>query len=121
MYKHFFKRVIDFVLSLIGGIVLLPIFLIISLAIVIDDPGPVIFKQKRVGKGKKLFWLHKFRSMKVNTPDIPTHLLEHPEQYITKVGKFLRQDELGRAAAGVRHFVRKNEYHRAEACALEPR
>lgn len=94
MYKHFFKRVIDFVLSLIGGIVLLPIFLIISLAIVIDDPGPVIFKQKRVGKGKKLFWLHKFRSMKVNTPDIPTHLLEHPEQYITKVGKFLRKTSL---------------------------
>ena len=94
MYKHFFKRVIDFVLSLIGGIVLQPIFLIISLAIVIDDPGPVIFKQKRVGKGKKLFWLHKFRSMKVNTPDIPTHLLEHPEQYITKVGKFLRKTSL---------------------------
>ena len=94
MYKHFFKRVIDFVLSLIGGIVLLPIFLIISLAIVIDDPGPVIFKQKRVGKGKKLFWLHKFRSMKVNTPDIPTHLLEHPEQYITKVGKVLRKTSL---------------------------
>ena len=81
-------------LSLIGGIVLLPIFLIISLAIVIDDPGPVIFKQKRVGKGKKLFWLHKFRSMKVNTPDIPTHLLEHPEQYITKVGKVLRKTSL---------------------------
>ena len=94
MYRHFFKRVIDFVLSLIGGIVLLPIFLIISLAIVIDDPGPVIFKQKRVGKGKKLFWLHKFRSMKVNTPDIPTHLLEHPEEYITKVGKFLRKTSL---------------------------
>ena len=94
MYKHFIKRVIDFVLSLIGGIVLLPIFLIISLAIVIDDPGPVIFKQKRVGKGKKLFWLHKFRSMKLNTPDIPTHLLEHPEQYITKVGKFLRKTSL---------------------------
>ena len=94
MYKHFFKRVIDFVLSLIGGIVLLPIFLIISLAIVIGDPGPVIFKQKRVGKGKKLFWLHKFRSMTVNTPVIPTHLLEHPEQYITKVGKFLRKTSL---------------------------
>jgi O-antigen biosynthesis protein WbqP len=94
MYKHFFKRFIDIVLSFIGGIVLLPVFLIIAIAIVIDDPGPVFFKQKRVGKNKKLFWLHKFRSMKVKTPDIPTHLLENPEQYITRVGKFLRKTSL---------------------------
>lgn len=94
MYKHFFKRFIDIVLSLIGGIVLLPIFAIIAVVIVIDDPGPVFFKQKRVGKNKKLFWLHKFRSMKVKTPDIPTHLLENPEQYITRVGKFLRKTSL---------------------------
>ena len=94
MYKHFFKRLIDVILSFIGGIVLLPIFLIIAIAIVIDDPGPVFFKQKRVGKNKKLFWLHKFRSMKVKTPDIPTHLLTNPEQYITRVGKFLRKTSL---------------------------
>ena len=94
MYKHFFKRLIDVVLSFIGAVVLLPVFLIISLAIVIDDPGPVFFKQKRVGKNKKLFWLHKFRSMKVKTPDIPTHLLTNPEQYITRVGKFLRKTSL---------------------------
>ena len=94
MYKHFFIRFIDIVLSFIGGIVLLPVFLIIAIAIVIDDPGPVFFRQKRVGKNKKLFWLHKFRSMKVKTPDIPTHLLENPEQYITRVGKFLRKTSL---------------------------
>ena len=94
MYKHFFKRLIDVILSFIGGIVLLPVFLIIAIAIVIDDPGPVFFKQKRVGKNKKLFWLHKFRSMKVKTPDIPTHLLTNPEQYITRVGKFLRKTSL---------------------------
>lgn len=94
MYKHFFKRFIDVVLSFIGGIMLLPVFLIIAIAIVIDDPGPVFFRQKRVGKNKKLFWLHKFRSMKVKTPDIPTHLLENPEQYITRVGKFLRKTSL---------------------------
>ena len=95
MYKYFLKRVIDFFLSLIGAIVLLPIFLIISLAIIIDDPGPVFFKQKRVGKNKKFFMLHKFRSMKVKTPkDVPTHMLENPEQYITKVGKFLRRTSL---------------------------
>lgn len=94
MYKHFWKRLIDIILSFLGGIILLPVFLIIALAIVIDDPGPVFFKQKRVGKGKKLFWLHKFRSMKVKTPDVPTHLLENPEQYITRVGKFLRKSSL---------------------------
>ena len=94
MYKHFFKRLIDIVLSFIGAVVLLPAFVIISIAIVIDDPGPVFFKQKRVGKNKKLFWLHKFRSMKVKTPDIPTHLLTNPEQYITRVGKVLRKTSL---------------------------
>ena len=94
MYKHFFKRLIDIVLSFIGAIVLLPVFVIVSIAIVIDDPGPIFFKQKRVGKNKKLFWLHKFRSMKVKTPDIPTHLLTNPEQYITRVGKFLRKTSL---------------------------
>ena len=94
MYKHFFKRLIDIVLSFIGAVVLLPAFVNISIAIVIDDPGPVFFKQKRVGQNKKLFWLHKFRSMKVKTPDIPTHLLTNPEQYITRVGKFLRKTSL---------------------------
>lgn len=65
--------------------------------IFIDDPGPIFFRQKRVGKNKKLFTLWKFRTMKTKTPDIPTHLLEHPEQYITRVGKLLRKlsiDEL---------------------------
>ena len=94
MYKHFFKRLFDIVLSFIGIIVLLPFFFIIAIAILIDDPGPVFFKQKRVGKGKKLFWLHKFRSMKVKTPDVPTHLLENPQQYITRVGLFLRKTSL---------------------------
>ncbi len=94
MYKHFFKRVFDFILSLLASIIVIPIFLIIALAVVIDDPGPVFFKQKRIGKNKKIFWLHKFRTMKVKTPDIPTHLLENPEQYITRVGKFLRKTSL---------------------------
>ncbi len=94
MYKHFFKRLIDVFLSLLGAIVLLPVFLIISVMIFVDDPGPVFFKQKRVGKNKKLFWLHKFRSMKVKTPDVPTHLLENPQKYITRVGRFLRKTSL---------------------------
>ena len=94
MYKSFFKRTVDIVLSLVGAVVLLPVFLIVALAIFIDDPGPVIFKQKRVGKKKKLFTLHKFRSMKRKTPDVPTHLLDNPEQYITRVGKFIRKTSL---------------------------
>ena len=94
MYKNFFKRFIDIVLSFIGGVVLIPVFLILAIAIYIDDPGPVFFKQKRVGKNKNIFWLHKFRSMKVKTPDLPTHLLTNPEQYITRIGKILRKTSL---------------------------
>lgn len=95
MYKAFFKRMLDIVLSLCGIIVLFPAFLIIAVAIVIDDPGPVLFKQKRVGKNKKLFKILKFRSMKMSTPrDTPTHMLKNPEQYITRVGRFLRKTSL---------------------------
>lgn len=95
MYKGFVKRAIDIVMSAIGLILLSWVYLIISIAIEIDDPGPVLFTQKRVGQGKKLFKLHKFRSMKMSTPhDTPTHLLENPESYITRVGKFLRKSSL---------------------------
>lgn len=95
MYKNFFKRLIDFVLSLVGSIVLAVPMLILIVAIKIDDPGPAFFRQQRVGKGKKLFWLYKFRSMKVSTPkDVPTHLLENPEQYISRIGKILRKTSL---------------------------
>lgn len=97
MYKNFFKRLIDIVLSFIGCIALLPVFIVIGIVIYIDDPGPVFFKQERVGKNKRLFWLHKFRSMKTRTPDIPTHMLTNSEQYITRVGRVIRKlsiDEL---------------------------
>ena len=95
MYKHFFKRLIDFILSLTAIIILIPFWIIISLAIVVNDPGPVFFTQKRVGKNKKLFRILKFRTMKKSTPhDMPTHMLENPEQYITKVGGFLRKTSL---------------------------
>lgn len=94
MYKKWLKRAIDFALSFIGLIVLSPVFLIIAIAIKIDDPGPVLFKQKRVGIHKTYFNLYKFRSMKVNTPDVPTHLLTNPEQYISRVGQFLRKSSL---------------------------
>ena len=94
MYKNFFKRLIDIVLSLMGILVLAIPMLIVAVAIKIDDPGPALFKQKRVGKDKKLFWLYKFRSMKVDTPDIPTHQLTNPDQYIIKIGKFIRKTSI---------------------------
>lgn len=95
LYSKFIKRTIDIFLSFLGLVILSPIFLILSLLIYIDDPGPIFFKQKRVGKNKEFFQLHKFRSMKMSTPhDTPTHLLEDPEQYITKMGHFLRKFSL---------------------------
>lgn len=95
MYKIIFKRCIDIILSLAGLILASWLYLIIIIAIVIDDPGPVFFTQKRIGKSKKYFNLYKFRSMKMSTPhDTPTHLLENPEQYITRVGRFLRKSSL---------------------------
>ena len=95
LYEKVFKRIIDVVLSFGGLVVLSPVFLILSLWIIIDDPGPVLFTQKRVGKDKQYFKLHKFRSMKMSTPhDRPTHMLENPEQYITKAGKFIRAHSL---------------------------
>ena len=94
MYKKFFKRFFDFALSLLGLLFLWPVFLIIAIVMKITDPGPVFFTQKRVGIHKTYFKLYKFRSMKVDTPDIPTHLLENPDQYISGIGRFLRKTSL---------------------------
>ena len=94
MYKLFIKRLTDIILSFIGIVVLAVPMLFISIAIKIDDPGPVFFTQKRVGQKKNgqltYFSLYKFRSMKMSTPhDMPTHLLIKPDQYITRVGRVL--------------------------------
>lgn len=95
MYKCFFKRMIDIILSFLGLVLLSPVFMIISLAIKIDSPGPVLFKQKRVGLHKKHFYILKFRSMKTDTPkDMPTHQLSNANSHITKVGNFLRKYSL---------------------------
>jgi O-antigen biosynthesis protein WbqP len=86
---------IDIVLSFVGLIVLSPVFLVLIIAIKIDSLGPVLFKQKRVGIHKTHFYIFKFRTMRIDTPkDTPTHLLENPDQWITKVGKFLRKTSL---------------------------
>ena len=95
VYNNFFKRLLDIIFSFGGLVILSPVYLIIAVAIKIDDPGPVLFTQKRVGEDKEYFKLHKFRSMKMSTPhDAPTHMLENPEQYITKVGAFIRKHSL---------------------------
>ena len=95
IYEKVIKRVIDVILSFCGLVVLSPVFLVLSIWIIIDDPGPILFTQKRIGKDKQYFILHKFRTMKMSTPhDKPTHMLENPEQYITKAGKFIRAHSL---------------------------
>lgn len=89
------KRVIDVILAFLGIIILSPVFLLLILAIKIDSKGPVIFKQKRVGIHKRHFNILKFRTMRIDTPkDVPTHLFENPDQWITRVGKFLRKSSL---------------------------
>ena len=94
-YGRCVKRVLDVVLSFFALFFLSPLFLGLFIAIVIDDPGPVMFGQRRVGKNKQYFRLHKLRSMKMSTPhDVPTHMLENPKQYITKVGRWLRAHSL---------------------------
>lgn len=95
MYKNFFKRFIDLILSGLGILFLAFPMIIIAIVIKIEDPGPALFKQRRIGKYKSQFNLYKFRSMRLDTPhDTPTHLLENPEQYILKSGKFLRKSSL---------------------------
>ena len=95
MYRKFGKRLVDIVLSGIALIPLSVVYLILAIAIKMDDPGPVFFKQKRVGLNKTHFEIMKFRTMKMETPkDMPTHLLKNPEQYITRVGGFLRKHSL---------------------------
>lgn len=95
MYKRFFKRMIDVFISFFGILFLALPMLVIALAIKIDSKGPVLFKQKRIGKNKKLFNILKFRTMRIDTPhDAPTHELQDPKKWITKVGGFLRKTSL---------------------------
>ena len=95
MYRKYGKRLFDIILSGCGIVILSPVYLLVALAIVLDDPGPVFFRQKRVGIHKTHFQILKFRTMRMCTPhDVPTHLLDDPEQYITRVGRFLRKTSL---------------------------
>ena len=95
MYRNGIKRLLAILLSLCGMLVLSPLLLILCIAIKVDSPGPILFKQKRVGIHKQHFNILKFRTMRIDTPhDMPTHLLKDPDQYITRVGHFLRKTSL---------------------------
>ena len=95
MYRNTIKRILAVVLSLAGILLLGWLFVLLSIAIKLDSPGPVLFRQKRVGRGKSHFHILKFRTMRTDTPkDMPTHLLADPQQYITRVGRILRKTSL---------------------------
>lgn len=95
MYEKFFKRSFDIVFSILGLLLLSPLFLVVAIAIVAEDPGPVFFRQKRVGIHKSYFYITKFRSMRVGTPhDVPTHMLVTPDRWITRTGRFIRKTSI---------------------------
>ena len=95
LYERYAKRVIDLVLGIVILVVLSPVFLILMILIKLDSRGPVFFRQKRVGRDKEYFSILKFRTMRTDAPkDMPTHLLQNPDAFITRVGKFLRKTSL---------------------------
>ncbi|MDQ4483696.1 sugar transferase [Bacillus cereus] len=95
IYKKSLKQMIDVIVAIVGLVVSSPVFLLLIICIKLDSKGPVLFKQRRIGKGKKEFYILKFRTMRIDTPkDMPTHLLEDPDMYITRIGKFLRKTSL---------------------------
>lgn len=95
MYRQYIKRYLDILIALCILVLISPMMLAIVFAIKLDSPGPILFKQRRVGIDKRIFDIYKFRTMRLDTPkDVPTHMLKCPEKYITKVGSFLRRTSL---------------------------
>src|SRR5690554_1148925 len=95
MIYKVFKRIMDTLLAFLALVILSPIFLILIMLIKLDSKGPILFRQKRIGKNKKHFNILKFRTMRIDTPkDVPTHQLENPDEWITKMGRFLRKTSL---------------------------
>lgn len=95
MYAHYIKRIIDFMLALLGLIILSPLYLVIIITIKLDSKGPVLFEQERMAQHKQTFKIYKFRTMRTDTPhNMPTHMLAHADSFITPVGKFLRKTSL---------------------------
>ena len=120
MYERYVKRFLDLMLGMIIFVLLLPIFLILMLSIKLDSKGPIFFRQKRVGKNKRYFNILKFRTMRTDAPkDMPTHLLQNPDAFITRTGKFLRKtslDELPQLIniiCGDMSFIHKSSDHKS--------
>lgn len=95
MYVQFIKRMIDFIVSLVCMVIATPVFLLLMIAIKLDSPGPAVFTQERMGKDGKAFKIYKFRTMKADAPrEVATDELENPDQWVTRLGKFLRKSSL---------------------------
>ena len=88
------KRIFDLLAALGLILAFAPLFLLVVLAVRLTSVGPVLFRTRRVGKGKKLFTMYKFRTMRINTPQVATHLLKEPDQFVTPIGKLLRRTSL---------------------------
>ena len=95
VYQKYLKNLLDRLLALVGTAALSWLLLGVGIAVRLDAPGPVVFRQKRVGRNGQYFYIYKFRTMRIDTPhDMPTHLLNHPDFFITRVGRFLRKTSL---------------------------
>jgi O-antigen biosynthesis protein WbqP len=95
IYVRYIKRILDLLLAAAGAVILSPILLLAALAIRLDSPGPVMFRQKRVGKHKTYFEILKFRTMRTDCPkDVPTHLMKDPSRWLTRTGRFLRRTSI---------------------------
>ncbi len=103
------KRGFDILSSLIAIFLFSPILLILAIIVKCTSPGPILFKQRRIGKDNQEFMIYKFRTMRIDTPNVATHLLKNPEQYITPIGKFMRKtslDELPQLSTTFQYFKR---------------
>jgi O-antigen biosynthesis protein WbqP len=91
---NFMKRIFDLLAALGLMLILAPLFLLVVLAVMLTSVGPVLFRTRRSGKNSRLFTMYKFRTMRVDTPQVATHLLKKPDQFLTPVGGFLRRSSL---------------------------
>ena len=95
IYQMYLKNLLDRLLALVGTAALSWLLILLGIAIHLDSPGPIVFRQKRAGRNGTYFYIYKFRTMRMDTPhDMPTHMLNNPDLFITRVGRFLRKTSL---------------------------
>ena len=93
-YNQEMKRIFDFTAAMMSLLSFSLPLLLVSIAVAISSSGPILYWSQRVGKNNQLFWMPKFRTMRINTPTVATHLLENPQQWLTPIGSFLRKTSL---------------------------